>query len=66
MPTNLLATAISTSQISLTWDETLSGEVTQMSIERSTASNGVYSVVTQIAGATSYVDTNLTAGTTYY
>ena len=66
-PTNLTAYAISPTQIGLSWSETLTnGGATQISIERSTASNGVFSVVAQVANALSYVDTNLTAGTTYY
>jgi hypothetical protein len=65
VPTNLLATAISPTQISLTWDEVFGG-ATQISIERSTSSNGTYTAIAQVANALSYVDTNLTAGTTYY
>jgi fibronectin type 3 domain-containing protein len=65
-PTNLVATAISPTQIQLTWDELLNSGATQIGIERSTTSNGVYQLVAQIPGATSYVDMNLTAGTTYY
>ena len=65
-PTNLVADAVSTSQISLTWDEVLNGGSTQMSLERSTASNGMFTVIAQVADAQSYVDTNLSAGTTYY
>jgi hypothetical protein len=40
--------------------------VTQISVERSTASNGTYQVVSLLPAATSYVDTNLSSGTTYY
>jgi hypothetical protein len=65
-PTNLVATATSPTEIALTWSETLSWGVTQVSIERKTGSGGTYAAVAQILGATSYVDTNLTAGTTYY
>ena len=66
-PTNLTAYAISPTQIGLSWSETLTnGGATQISIERSTASNGVFSVVAQVADTLSYIDTNLTAGTTYY
>jgi hypothetical protein len=65
-PTNLVAAAISTNQISLTWDFNLGPSSTTFEIERSTTSNGVYMVVAQVANALSYVDTNLLAGTTYY
>jgi hypothetical protein len=66
-PTNLMAMAISTSQVSLTWNEVLTnGGATQISIERKTGSGGTYAVVAQIANALSYLDTNLTSGTTYY
>ena len=65
-PTNLVATAVSGTQIQLTWDEVLNGGATQIGIERSTTSSGGYQLVAQIPDATSYVDTNLTAGTTYY
>ncbi len=65
-PTNLVATAISPTQISLTWSEQLNGGFTQIGIERSTSSNGVFQLVAQLANSLSYVDTNLAAGTTYY
>ena len=38
----------------------------RVSIERLTPGIWTYQVVTQVAGATSYVDTNLSVGTTYY
>jgi len=66
VPTNLVATAVSPSQVALSWSEPLAGGATQVSIERSTTSNGVFVAVAQLGGALSYVDTNLTAGTTYY
>jgi hypothetical protein len=66
-PTNLVAMAISTNQIGLTWNEVLTnGGATQISIEQSTTSNGIYTAVAQVANVLSYVDTNLAAGMTYY
>ena len=65
-PSNLVATAISTSQIGLTWNKSLNGGATQISIERSTNSSSGFAVVAQVADTLSYVDTNLTEGTTYY
>ena len=66
-PTNLVATAISPNQIGLTWSEPLTnGAATQIAIERSTTSNGTFSVVAQVSDTLSYVDTNVASGTTYY
>jgi fibronectin type 3 domain-containing protein len=65
-PTNLVATAISPTQIGLTWEASLNGGFTRFGILRSTSSNGLYQLVAQIPNATSYVDTNLTAGTTCF
>jgi hypothetical protein len=66
-PSNLVAIGVSPAQISLTWDESLVGGATQIGIERSTSSNGVYQALAQIPGATSYLDSdNLNPGTTYY
>ena len=65
-PTNLVATTVSTNQISLTWSFNLGTSVTSFEIERATSSNGVYQVVATVASTLSYVDTNLPAGTTYY
>ena len=65
-PTNLVASAISSNQISLTWNFNLGPSSTLFAIGRSTASNGVFAVIGQVANALSYVDTNLVAGTTYY
>jgi hypothetical protein len=66
VPTNLVATAISSNQISLTWGFNLGTSSTVFQLARATTSNGVYAVVGTVADATSYVDNNLMAGTTYY
>src|SRR5258708_32400682 len=60
-PSNLMASAISTSQISLTWNEVLTnvGE-TRISLERKTGIGGTYSEGTRVIQAPSYQDTNLT------
>ncbi len=65
-PTNLIANAISSTQIGLTWSATLNGGATQISIERKIGIGGTYVAVSQVSGTLSYIDTNLVAGTTYY
>jgi probable HAF family extracellular repeat protein len=65
-PTNLVAQPISPTQVSLTWSEVFSASSVQVSVERKTGSGGTYAVVAQMTSATSFVDTNLTAGTTYF
>ena len=65
-PSNLAATAVSTTQINLTWTQTSSDE-TGFKIERAASAGGTY---TQIASAganvTSYANTGLSGSTTYY
>ena len=63
-PGNPIATANSSSQITLTWVDASSNE-TGFSIEQST-SGGAYAVVATVgANVTSYVNTGLSASTTY-
>ena len=65
-PTNLTATAISPTQIALAWNELLTnGLVTQTVIERST-NDMDFAAVGEVSDASSYIDTNLIEGTTYY
>ncbi len=65
-PGNLAATAISTSQINLSWVDNSTDE-TGFKIERKTGSGGTYAqIATVAAGATTYSNTGLTAGTTYF
>jgi hypothetical protein len=64
-PSNLAATAVSSSQINLTWQDNSSDE-TGFKIERRTASGSYSQIATVGAGVTSYSNTGLTAGTTYY
>jgi fibronectin type 3 domain-containing protein len=61
-PTNLTATA-GNQQASLSW--TASSSAASYSVKRGTASGGPYTTVGSPA-ATTYVDTSLTNGTTYY
>ncbi|HKK17270.1 MAG TPA: fibronectin type III domain-containing protein, partial [Opitutales bacterium] len=63
-PGNLSATAVSTSQINLSWTDT-SDDETGYRIERR-PSGGSYSTITTLAAnSTSYSDSSLASGTTY-
>lgn len=65
-PTILTATAVSTSQINLSWVDNSGGTAT-FSIERSTTYvTGFTVIASPIAGTTTYNDTGLVAGTTYF
>ncbi len=63
-PTNLTATAASSSQINLSW--TGSSGATSYNVMRSTTSGGPYSQVASGVTSTSFSDTGLAAGTTYF
>ncbi|QOV88077.1 fibronectin type III domain-containing protein [Humisphaera borealis] len=64
-PTNLAATAVSTTQVNLTWTDNSAVE-SNYKIERSTDGGSTFSALTTVvAGSTSYSDTTATAGTTY-
>lgn len=64
-PTNLVATAISSSEIDLTW-AALGGQASYK-LERKTGAGGTYAqIATPAAGATTYPDMGLSASTTYY
>jgi cellulose 1,4-beta-cellobiosidase len=66
-PTGLAATAqAQRGKIKLTWTQSTSPNITNNKVYRSTTSGGPYTLVTSIAAATTYTDTGLTSGTTYY
>jgi len=64
-PTNLTVTAASSSQITLKWDDNAANE-TGYKIERSADNYNWTELTTTAANATSYSDTGLSEGTTYY
>ncbi|RED94942.1 extracellular catalytic domain type 1 short-chain-length polyhydroxyalkanoate depolymerase [Marinoscillum furvescens] len=65
-PTNLAASAISSSQINLSWTDNASNETTYL-VKRSTSSGGTYTTIATLsANSTSYSDGSLAASTTYY
>ncbi len=65
-PTGLSATAISSSQINLSWTDNSNNE-TGFKIERKIGANGTYTQIATIgANINTYSDTGLTWGTTYY
>ncbi len=65
-PANLVATAITNSQIDLTWKDQSANE-TGFKIERKTGLAGTFAeIVTLGANATSYSDTGLATGTQYF
>jgi hypothetical protein len=64
-PASLAATAIGCGEIDLTW--TNSDNSVNIEVARSTSSGGTFSTVTTLSpGSTSYQDTGLDSGTTYY
>ncbi|PYR03389.1 MAG: hypothetical protein DMG00_26465 [Acidobacteria bacterium] len=64
-PTRLSAVS-SKGRIKLVWTQSMSAGVTQNRIYRSTINGGPYEVIASIATNTSYTDTRVTRGTTYY
>ncbi len=65
-PSNLTATAVSSSQINLSWADNSNNE-NGFAIERKTGSGGTYAEIATVgAGVTSFQNTGLTASTTYY
>lgn len=65
-PSGLSASAVSTSQINISWTDNSSNE-TGFRIERKTGSGGTYSEVTTVgANVTSFNNTGLSASTAYY
>jgi fibronectin type 3 domain-containing protein len=63
-PTNLTATAVNGNQINLTW--TASSGATSYNVLNATASGGPYTTIATGVATTSYSNTGLVAGTTYY
>ncbi len=64
-PSNLTATAISASQVNLTWSDNSSNE-TQFKIERKVGSTGSYAQIAAVAAnSTSYSDAGRASNTTY-
>ena len=65
-PSGLTATAISTTQINLSWTDNASNE-TGFKVERKTGTGGTYAQIGTVgANVTTYNDTGLTSGTTYF
>jgi hypothetical protein len=65
-PSGLTATAVSQTQINLTWTDNSSNE-TNFVVARATTSGGPYTdIATLAANTTSFSNTGLTANTTYY
>ncbi|MDE3100573.1 MAG: hypothetical protein KGJ88_13975, partial [Verrucomicrobiota bacterium] len=52
--------------IQLTWTQSSSPNITSNNIYRSTTSGGPYTLVTTLSAATSYTDSGLGRGATYY
>ena len=53
-------------KVKLSWTQSTSQGVTQNKIYRSTTDGGPYAVIASIGANTSYTDTQVTGGTTYY
>ncbi len=65
-PSNLVATAVSTSQINLSWTDNATNE-TSLLVARSTISGGPYSTLATLpANSTNYTNNSLPPATTYF
>jgi galactose oxidase-like protein/fibronectin type III domain protein/Kelch motif protein len=65
-PTGLTASATGKRKINLTWTQSTSSGITQNKVYRSTTTGGPYTPRATLGATTSYQDTGLTSGTTYY
>jgi hypothetical protein len=65
-PSNLTASAAGKRKINLSWAQSPSPGVTQNNIYRGTTPGGPYSLRATISANTSFQDTAVTSGTTYY
>lgn len=65
-PTSLTASSPQRRKITLNWTQSASPGITNNKIYRAMVNGGPYTLVTTIAAATTYSDTGLTSGTTYY
>lgn len=63
-PTGLAATPLSATEVSLVWSSIPTNTGITYTVWRATGSGG-YSVVAQVSNAESYIDSGLTAGTSY-
>jgi hypothetical protein len=66
VPTNLTASAVSTTQIAVSWSSPLGTAKTGFYLERKTGSGGTFSQIASVNNGLSYFDTGLLAGTQYY
>ncbi len=64
-PSSLTATAISSSQINVSWTDNASNE-TGFKVERAMSSGGPWTQIGTTAGIASFADTSVAASTTYY
>ncbi|HJX68779.1 MAG TPA: fibronectin type III domain-containing protein [Dehalococcoidia bacterium] len=64
-PSDLIASPVSSSQIDLTWQDN-SGDETGFKIDRRTSSGSYSEIATVDAGVTSYSNSGLSTGATYY
>lgn len=65
-PTNLTATPAHRGQITLRWNQSVSPNISANNIYRATTSGGPYTLAASVSAATSYKDSHLSSGTTYY
>ncbi|MDE3100411.1 MAG: fibronectin type III domain-containing protein, partial [Verrucomicrobiota bacterium] len=66
-PTNLTASAFKHGgKIKLSWTQSSSPNIVSDKVYRATVSGGPYTLVTTLSATTSYTDSGLSKGTTYY
>jgi len=63
---NVVIVNPSSYSVHLSWTQSITANVTKNKIYRSTSANGTYSVLTTLTAATSYTDTDVNFGSTYY
>lgn len=68
-PTGLTATVVTNAgalEVILAWNPSSSGNVTNYIVERAPSTGGPYTILATTGKATSYVDTGVSSGNTYY